>query len=175
MASTKNGSNSGCRTRPTVTCRSCIASNSAACVFGGVRLISSAKIDVGKQRPFEKAEFAAAGRAVLLDDFRAGDVGRHQVGRELHAAERQAQAAGQRADHQRFGQPRHAFQQAMAPAEERNQQLFDHLVLADDDLGKLLEDFFAGLVQLADGGRIVGGETVRAWSGSVNLVRGSER
>ena len=156
MASTKNGSNSGCRTRPTVTCRSCIASSSAAWVFGGVRLISSARITLRKQRPFEEAEFAAAGRAVLFDDFRAGDVGRHQVGRELDAAERQAQAAGQRADHQRLGQPRHAFQQAMAAAEERDQQLLDHLVLADDDLGKLLQDFFTGLVQLADGGGIVG-------------------
>ena len=111
---------------------------------------------VGEQRPFEKAEFAAAGRAVLLDDFGAGDVGRHQVGRELDAAERQAQAAGQRADHQRLGQARHAFQQAMAAAEERDQQLFDHLVLADDDLGQLFEDFFAGFAQLADGGGIVG-------------------
>jgi hypothetical protein len=32
---------------------------------------------VGEQRPFQEAELAAAGRAVLLDDFRAGNVGRH--------------------------------------------------------------------------------------------------
>ena len=105
--------------------------------------------------PFEEPELAAAGRAVLLDDLGAGDVGRHQVGRELDAAERQVQRAAERADHQRLGQPRHAFQQAMAAAEERDQQLLDHLVLADDDLAQLLEDSFAGVAQLADGGRIV--------------------
>jgi hypothetical protein len=42
VASTKNGSGSGRRTPLVVTCRSCMASSSAACVRGGVRLISSA-------------------------------------------------------------------------------------------------------------------------------------
>ena len=150
MASTKNGSDSLCRTRPTVTCRSCIASSSAACVLGGVRLISSARITLREQRAFEEAELAAAGRAVLLDDFGAGDVGRHQVGRELDAAERQVQRAGQRADHQRLGQARHAFQQAVAPAEQRDQQFLDHLVLADDHLGQLVHDLLAGVAQFAE-------------------------
>ena len=52
--------------------------------------------------------------------------------------------AAERADHQRLGQARHAFQQAMAAAEQRDQQLLDHLVLADDDLGQLLAGFFRG-------------------------------
>ncbi len=39
-------------------------------------------------------------------------------------------------------------------AEERDQQLFDHLVLADDHLRELLQDFFACFVELANGGRI---------------------
>ena len=69
--------------------------------------------------------------------------------------------AGQRADHQRLGQAGHAFQQAVAAAEEGDQQLLDHLVLADDDLGQLREDLFAGVAQLANGGRIVSAE---AWS-----------
>ena len=37
---------------PAVTWRSCIASSSAACVFGGVRLISSARITFAKTGPF---------------------------------------------------------------------------------------------------------------------------
>ena len=51
-----------------------------------------------------------------------------------------------------LARPGHAFQQAMAAAEERDQQLFDDVVLADDDLRKLIEDLLAGLAQLTDGG-----------------------
>ena len=87
VASTKNGSASLCRTRPTVTCRSCMASSRAACVFGGVRLISSARITLRNSGPSRKRNSRLPGAAVLLDHFGAGDVGRHQVGRELDAAE----------------------------------------------------------------------------------------
>ena len=90
--------------------------------------------NVGEQRPFEKAELAAAGGAILFNDFRAGNVGGHQVGGELNAAERKIQRASQRADHQRFGQARHAFQQAMAAGKQRDQQFLDNIVLTDDDL-----------------------------------------
>ena len=64
---------------------SCIASSSAACVFGGVRLISSASTMLREDRPGREHHLAAAGRRVFLDDVGAGDVGRHQVGRELDA------------------------------------------------------------------------------------------
>ena len=94
--------------------------------------------------PCEELELAAAGRAVLLDDFGAGDVGRHQVGGELDAAEVQRQALGQGADHQRLGQPGHAFEDAVAAAEQGDQQLLDDLVLADDDAAELLLDVVEG-------------------------------
>ena len=90
-----------------------------------------------------------AGRAVLLDDLGAGDVGRHQVGRELDAAEVQRQALGQGADHQRLGQAGHAFEDAVAPAEQGDQQLLDDLVLADDDAAELLLDVVEGVLELA--------------------------
>ncbi len=115
-----------------------MASSSAACVFGGVRLISSARITCEKIGPGEKAQLALAGRAVLFDDVGAGDVGRHQVGRELDAAECEVQRAGQRADEQCFRQAGHAFEQAMAAGEERDEHLLDHVVLADDDAGELV-------------------------------------
>ena len=51
VASTKNGSGRGYVAPPAVTCRSCIASSSAACVLGGVRLISSARIMLAKIGP----------------------------------------------------------------------------------------------------------------------------
>ena len=107
--------------------------------------------DVGKEWPFEKTKLAAAGRTILFDDLGAGDVGRHQVGGELNAAERKVERPRQGADHQRFGQAGNAFQQAMAAAEERNQQLLDHGVLADDDLRQLIEDLLPGLAQFMNG------------------------
>ena len=95
---------------------------------------------VAEQRPFEEAEIAGPRAAVLLDHVGAGDVGRHEVRRELDAAEAEVQRPAERADHQRLGQARHAFQQAMSAAEQRDQQFFDHLALADDDLGQLVDD-----------------------------------
>ena len=44
---------------------------------------------------------------------------------------------GQRADQQRLGQAGHAGQQAVPAGEERDQQLIDDVVLADDDLAQL--------------------------------------
>ena len=41
-------------------------------------------------------------------------------------------------DHQRLGQAGHAFQDAVAPAEQGDQQFLDDLVLADDDAAELL-------------------------------------
>src|SRR5262249_26675383 len=52
VASTKNGSSRRWRTRPTVTWRSCMASSSAACVLGGVRLISSARMTLANSGPW---------------------------------------------------------------------------------------------------------------------------
>ena len=49
------------RTPPTVTCCSCIASSSAACVFGGVRLISSARMMLANIGPGNERE-SRAGR-----------------------------------------------------------------------------------------------------------------
>ena len=45
---------------------------------------------------------------------------------------------GQRADHQRLRQPRHALQQAVPAGEDGGEHLLDHLVLPDDDLLQLL-------------------------------------
>ena len=87
---------------------------------------------------------------LLLDDFRAGDVRRHQVGRELNAAERQIQRARERADHQRLGQTRHALQQTVPAAEDTDQQFVDHILLADNHFAKLLPNVLAGRLQFVD-------------------------
>ena len=61
-----------------------------------------------------------------------GDVRGHQVGRKLDPLEADVQDRGQGADHQRLGQARYAFQQAMPAGEDRGKQLLDDVVLADD-------------------------------------------
>ena len=69
----------------------------------------------------------------LLQYVRAGDVGRHQVGRELDALELDVEDAGKGADHQRLGQSRHADQKTVAARENGGKHLLDHVGLADDD------------------------------------------
>ena len=93
--------------------------------------------DVREDRAVDEPDDALAGRAVLLDDLGAEDVGRHQVGRELDAVELQVDALGERLDQQRLGEPGHAAQQAVAAGEERDQDLADDALLADDRLGQL--------------------------------------
>ena len=74
----------------------------------------------------------------LSENVGAGDVRRHQVGRELNALERDVEDLGDRADHERLGQPGHADEQTMAAGEDRREDLFDDVILADDDFVQFL-------------------------------------
>ena len=51
VATTKNGSGSGCETPSTVICRSSIASSSALCALGVARLTSSASTSCANTGP----------------------------------------------------------------------------------------------------------------------------
>ncbi len=86
---------------------------------------------LGEHRPLDEAEGA---RLVLrlLQHFRAENIGRQQVGRELHAAGLQPEHAAERLDELGLGETRHADEQAVAAGEQRDERLFDHLVLAED-------------------------------------------
>ena len=75
------------------------------------------KDNIGKNRPRNKLELP-----VFIQNFRAYDIGRHQVGRELDAAEGEVEGVGQGVDEQGLGQPGHAHKQAVAPREDRDQQ-----------------------------------------------------
>ena len=131
---------------------------------------------VGKQRAGEELELALAGAAVFLDDLGAGDVGRHQVRRELNTAERQGQALGEGADHQGLGQPRHAFEHAVPSAEQGDQQLLDDFVLSDDDPGQLLFDVLKAGLQAAHSFHIVVGQGFRCRIAfGMNQLRGERR
>ena len=74
--------------------------------------------------------------AGLLQNFRAGDVRRHEVGRELDALKPEVKNLREGFDQERFGQAWRSRDQAMPAGEQRNEQLFDDLFLADDDLGQ---------------------------------------
>ena len=93
--------------------------------------------------PLHEPQPAAA--LLLVEDLGAGDVRRHQVGRELDALEVEVEDVGERLDQQRLRQAGHAGDQAVAAGEERDQHLLDDLVLADDDLAQLGENPLAAL------------------------------
>ena len=111
--------------------------------------------DVGEQGPGDEGELAPAGLGVVLEDVGPGDVRGHHVGRELDAAERQAQDPRHGAHEQRLRQPRHADEQGVASGEEARQELLDDLVLADDRLGDLATKSSVGLGQRGHGGDLV--------------------
>ena len=73
-----------------VTCRSAIASRRADWVFGDARLISSASNTLLNTGP---AELEGVGSSV--PDAYSGDVGREEIGGELHATEAAVDAASQ--------------------------------------------------------------------------------
>ncbi len=123
MASTKNGGSSVWRSRATVTCCSCIASSSADWVLGVARLISSASTRLAKTGPGWNWNCALA--ALLDEDVGADDVGGHQVGRELDAAEAAVDDVGEGAHQHRLAQAGHALEQRVAVGEQADQRLAD--------------------------------------------------
>jgi hypothetical protein len=108
-----------------------------------------------------KRNVAAAGGLILLEDLGAGDIGRHQIRRELDALERQVQRLGERRDQQRLRQPGHADEQRVTAREQRDEQLLDHAALADDALADLGDDLVVRLRQLLDGLEIGLGDRLR--------------
>ena len=97
--------------------------------------------DLREDRPFHEPQTPAA--LLLVENLGAGDVGRHQVGRELNALEVEIEDVGQGLDEQRLRQAGHAGDEAMAAGKERNQHLLDDVVLSDDHLAELREDALA--------------------------------
>ena len=137
VASTNNGRSRSKRTPFTVTWYSCIASSSAAWVLGGVRLISSARMMFAKIGPRmnRMTRFPVARSSSMTSA--PEDVGGHQIGRELDAVEPEVDRVRQLLDDERLRQAGDAAQQAMPAGEERDEDLADHPLLADDRLGQL--------------------------------------
>jgi hypothetical protein len=95
---------------------------------------------VGEQEVAEHgAELGVEAARVGAIDARADEVGGHEVGRELDAAEAAAQHLRERAHGQRLGQAGHALQEHVAAGQEADEQALEHRVLADDDALDLVE------------------------------------
>ena len=91
------------KVRPsTVTWRSCIASSSAACVFGRRAVDLVGQQQAGEQRALAELEVADA----LVVDERAGEVGRQQVGGELGPGELDPERLRERARGQGLAEAR---------------------------------------------------------------------
>ena len=87
--------------------------------------------EVGEDRARLEAEDALA---VLLDeDVRAGDVGRHQVRRELDPVERAVDGVRDGPDEHRLAEAGDALEQDVAVGQQAGQGLADEVALADDD------------------------------------------
>jgi hypothetical protein len=69
---------------------------------------------------------------ILLEELGAGNVGRHEVGRELHAVEREVQRLRQRLDQQRFRDARNADQQHVTAGQDRGDQIVHDVELPND-------------------------------------------
>ena len=70
----------------------------------------------------------------------AADIAGHQVGGELHAAVAAAQRLAQRAHQQGLAQAGYAFDQHVATGEQHDEDLVEHVVLADEGLGDFVAD-----------------------------------
>jgi len=76
----------------------------------------------------------------LVVDRRTRDVRRHEVGRELHAAEPQAHHTGERARHQGLREAGNVVDQDVTVREETEQDQLEHGALADHRSFDLPED-----------------------------------
>ena len=124
--------------------------------------------DVGEDRSLYELKLPPA-LGGLLQDIRAGDVGRHQVGRELNAVEVERHHPGQRVDHECLSQARYSHEQRVAAREDGDEQALNDLVLSYDDLGHLGLHAVVGGAQFVDDGYVA---LTRRGRAVVGLVQG---
>src|SRR5262249_25427104 len=96
------------------------------------------------------------GRRLLLNQVGPGDVGRHQVWRELNSRELQVEDARERLNQKRLGQTGNADDQAVAADEQRQEHEVDDVVLADYQLSEFVDDLLSAGVHPVGERDIVG-------------------
>ena len=134
-----------------VTRRSCIASSRAACVFGGVRLISSARSRLVKIGPCLKrkvrSDVAGSCSSTCVPVMSAGM--RSGVNwTRLHC--KSSESASVRAISV-LARPGVPTRRQWPRREKRDENLVDHFALPDDDARHLGADALHGRVELRDG------------------------
>ena len=111
-----------------------------------------------EHRPPDEAE-GAGFVGPLLQHFGAQNIGGQKIGRELHALGVEPENLAQRVHQLGFGEAGHADQQAVAAGQQRDQRLFDHLLLTKDHPGHRLAgavDFVERAVGAGDDGGVEG-------------------
>ncbi len=105
--------------------------------------------DVGKHGTVDEVKFAApVGR--ILENVGAGDVHRHEVGRELDAAEMERHGFSHLANEQGFRQAGNAHEQGVTAGKKADAETFDDAVLANDDTGEFRTQAIVGEPELID-------------------------
>ena len=89
---------------------------------------------------------------VFFEDFGTDDVTGHQVGGELDAPKIKLQRFAEGAHQQGLAKSRHAFEQAMTASKKTDQQLLDHVRLADHGNRDCAAQFGKSGQVLLDGG-----------------------
>ena len=114
-----NGCGSGCERPSIVTCASFIASSSADCVFGVVRLISSASRKLVKIGPGLNSN---SSRVRVIDGDAEHIAGQHVAG-ELQPVEGACRPTGASAcAERRLADARHVFDQQMSARQQADQR-----------------------------------------------------
>ena len=140
VATTRNGSGSGRAMPSTLTWRSCIASSSAACVLGGVRLISSASTRFVKIGPGRNASSPA--RNVIVPVRSDGSMSGVNCTRRKSTPIARANALASSV----LATPGTPFEQHVAADGGAREQHLDDVVLTDDHLAHLAHDAIPELV-----------------------------
>jgi hypothetical protein len=110
--------------------------------------------NVGEDRTWEEFELALVGGGIRIDDLGPGDVRGHEIRGELDPFEGEVERLGEAGDQEGFRQAGDTDKQRVAAGEDRNQHLFDDVILSDDDFPEFLADALGGGLQFIDGGGV---------------------
>ena len=95
--------------------------------------------DIGEDRSRLKFEKLLA-EGIFLDNVGAGDVRRHEVGRELDSRKLQAHHIAQSRNQLGLAQTGHSLQQDVAAGEQTHDYAVDDFAVTDDDLSNFIPD-----------------------------------
>ncbi len=131
-----------------MTCRSCIASSSAACVLGGVRLISSASTMLAKIGPSRKRNSRVpVALSSWITSVPVMSAGIRSGVNWMRLKSSDSASASVRISSV-LARPGTPTSRQWPRANMAIKQLLDHVVLADDHLAKLARESLVGVAQV---------------------------